>query len=174
MKKTSRRGIDVDVEELDRLIDSTEQGPLSEADRRRLKTAVHAMAERLVRRRNTEKISAVLEPKTTSGTAPTPPQPEQSGSVGHGRNPATAFTGAEKVCVQHAQLKPGDVCPECRGGRVYRQKEPKTLVRIVGGRRWKRPCSRWNGFAAMAVVRYSPPANRGRRGRKSSMPLPWS
>ena len=43
MKKTSRRGIDVDVEELDRLIDSTEQGPLSEADRRRLKTAVHAM-----------------------------------------------------------------------------------------------------------------------------------
>jgi transposase len=132
MKKTSRRGIDVDVEELDRLIDSTEQGPLSEADRRRLKTAVHAMAERLVRRRNTEKISAVLEPKTTSGTAPTTPQPEQSGSVGHGRNPASAFTGAEKVCVQHAQLKPGDICPECRGGRVYRQKEPKTLVRIVG------------------------------------------
>ena len=132
MKKTSRPGIDIDVEELDRLIDSTEQGPLSEADRRRLKTAVHAMAERLVRRRNTEKISAVLEPKTTSGTAPTTPQPEQSGSVGHGRNPATAFTGAEKVCVQRAQLKPGDVCPECREGKVYCQKEPKTLVRIVG------------------------------------------
>ena len=32
----------------------------------------------------------------------------------------------------HAQLKPGDTCPECREGRVYPQKEPKTLVRIVG------------------------------------------
>jgi transposase len=132
MKKTSRRGIDVDVEELDRLIDSTEQGPLSEADRRKLKTAVHAMAERLVRRQNTEKISAVLEPKTTSGKAPTAPRPERSAPAGHGRNPATAFTGAERVRVKHGQLKSGDVCPECRQGKVYCQKEPKTLVRIVG------------------------------------------
>jgi transposase len=30
------------------------------------------------------------------------------------------------------QLKPGDPCPECCEGRVYRQKEPKTLIRIVG------------------------------------------
>jgi len=131
-KKTSRCGIDVDVEELDRLIDSTEHGPLSEAARRKLKTAVHAMAERLVRRRNTEKISAVLEPKTTSSTAPTPPQSAQPGPAGHGRNPVTAFTGAERVRIKHVQLKPGDVCPECRQGKVYCQKEPKTLVRIMG------------------------------------------
>jgi transposase len=44
----------------------------------------------------------------------------------------SAFTGAEKVSVQHAQLKPGDPCPECREGRVYRQKESKMLIRIVG------------------------------------------
>ena len=93
-KKTSRRGIDVNVDELDRIIDAAMREPLNEKDGRTLKKAVHAMAERLVRRRNTEKISAVLEPKTTSGTAPTHPQPEQSGSVGHGRNPATAFTSA--------------------------------------------------------------------------------
>ena len=99
MKKTSRRGIDVDVEELDRLIDSTEQGPLSEADRRKLKTAVHAMAERLVQRRNTEKISAVLEPKTTSGTAPTPPQPAQPDAQAQkaGITPALPPAPAEKV-----------------------------------------------------------------------------
>ena len=30
------------------------------------------------------------------------------------------------------QLHPGDICPECGVGKVYRQKEPKTLVRIVG------------------------------------------
>jgi transposase len=38
----------------------------------------------------------------------------------------------KQVSVQHAQLKPGDPCPECREGKVYRQKEPKTLIRIVG------------------------------------------
>ena len=65
-KKTSRRRIDVNVDELDRIIDAAMQAPLNEADGRTLKTAVHAMAERLVRRRNTEKTSAVLEPKDTT------------------------------------------------------------------------------------------------------------
>jgi transposase len=131
-KKTSRRGIDVNVDELDRIIDAAMREPLNENDGRTLKTAVHAMAERLVRRRNTEKTSAVLEPKTTSGTGTATPEPGQSGPAGHGRNPAIAFTGAERVRVKHAQLKSGDVCPECREGKVYCQKEPKTLVRIVG------------------------------------------
>jgi transposase len=120
------------VDELDRIIDAAMREPLNENDGRTLKTAVHAMAERLVRRRNTEKTSAVLEPKTTKDTGTEMPAPGQSGVAGHGRNPATAFTGAERVCVKHAQLKSGDVCPECREGKVYRQKEPKTLVRIVG------------------------------------------
>ena len=59
-KKTSRRRIDVNVEELDRVIDETEKGPLSEADRQKLKTTLHALVESLERRRNTEKTSAVL------------------------------------------------------------------------------------------------------------------
>jgi transposase len=130
-KRTSRRGIDVNVDELDRIIDAAMREPLNEDDGRTLKTAVHAMAERLVRRRNTEKTSAVLEPKTTSGTGTATSEPGQSCPAGHGRNPATAFTGAERVRVKHAQLKSGDVCPECREGKVYCQK-PKTLVRIVG------------------------------------------
>jgi len=149
MKKISRRGIDVDVEELDRLIDATEQGPLSEADRRKLKTAVHAMAERLVRRRNTEKTSAVLEPKMTSGTETATPESEQSGVAGHGRNAATAFTGAERVRVKHAQLKSGDVCPECREGKVYCQKEPnwprgRPWCGSWDGHRFRQRCLRWN------------------------------
>ncbi len=131
-KRTSRRGIDIDVEALDRIIDAAMREPLNENDGRTLKTAVHAMAARLVRRRNTEKTSAVLEPKTTSGTGTVTSEPGQSGPAGHGRNPAAAFTGAERVCVKHAQLKSGDVCPECREGKVYCQREPKTLVRIVG------------------------------------------
>ncbi len=47
-KKSSRRRIDVNVDELDRII--AMRAPLNETDGRTLKTAVHAMAERLVRR----------------------------------------------------------------------------------------------------------------------------
>ena len=130
MMKTSRRRLDVDVEELDRVIDAAENGPLSKADRQKLKTTLHALVERLAQKRNTEKTNSVLEPKNSSSTATESPEP--AAPAGHGRNAASAFTGAEKVSVQHAQLKPGDPCPECREGRVYRQKEPKTLIRIVG------------------------------------------
>jgi transposase len=128
--KTSRRRLDVDVEDLDRVIDASENGPLSKADRQKLKTTLHALVERLAQKRNTEKTSSVLEPKHSSSAAAESPEPPAP--TGHGRNPASAFTGAEKVSVQHAQLKPGDLCPECGEGRVYRQKEPKTLIRIVG------------------------------------------
>ncbi len=130
--KTSRRRLDVDVEELDRVIDAAENGPLSKADRQKLKTTLHALVERLAQQRSTEKTNSVLEPNNSSSAATESPEPEPAAPAGHGRNAASAFTGAEKVSVQHAQLKPGDRCPECREGRVYRQKEPKTLIRIVG------------------------------------------
>jgi transposase len=51
---------------------------------------------------------------------------------GHGRNGAGTFTSAAKVTVRHETLQPGDPCLECGAGKVYRQKEPKTLVRIIG------------------------------------------
>src|SRR5271157_4561681 len=130
--KTSRRRLDVDVEELDRVIDAAEDGPLSKSDCQKLKTTLHALVERLEQKRNTEKTNSVLEPKNSSSAASESPEPGPSAPAGHGRNAASAFTGAEKVPVQHAQLKPGDICPECREGKVYRQKEPKTLIRIVG------------------------------------------
>jgi transposase len=131
-KKSSRRRIDVNVDELDRIIDAAMQGPLNETDGRTLKTAVHAMAERLVRRRNTEKTSAVLEPKAPAAAADTQPEPEKPTPAGHGRNGADAFTGANRVAVAHATLHSGDLCPGCRDGRVYRQKEPATLIRVIG------------------------------------------
>src|SRR5579871_4733920 len=58
-KKSSRPQIDVNVDELDRIIDDAMRPPLNETDGRTLKTAIHAMAERLVRQRNTEKTSVV-------------------------------------------------------------------------------------------------------------------
>src|ERR1700689_4056076 len=128
--KTSRRRLDVNVEELDRVIDAAEDGPLSKADCQKLKTTLHALVERLAQKRSTEKTNSVLEQENSSSA--TAESPEPAAPAGHGRNAASAFTGAETVSVQHAQLKPGDPCPECREGKVYRQKEPKTLIRIVG------------------------------------------
>jgi transposase len=126
--KTARRRIDVNLAELDRVLNDARQAPLSEADHDKLKDTLHAMAALLIRSRNTEKTSSVLE-KPEGSKQPddnTPPPP------GHGRNGAEAFHGAGKVDIRHQKLAHGDRCPECGKGNVYGQKEPKVLIRIVG------------------------------------------
>jgi hypothetical protein len=128
-KKTPRRRVDVNVEELDRIIDDARSTPLSEADSQKLKTALHALAERLLRHPKTEKTSAVFG---DAGTSSADPQAEPPSPSGHGRNAAAAYRGAKKVPITHAKLSHGDRCPECARGNVYAQKEPKALVRIVG------------------------------------------
>jgi transposase len=118
----------VDLEELDQIIDRSTRAPLSEAEGQKLKTALHAMAEKLVRKRNTEKTKAVL-PTDAPADKPDPSKPAPEG---HGRNGVAAFTGAHRVAVAHATLNSGDRCPECCRGKVYRQTEPATLIRFVG------------------------------------------
>ncbi|MDP7179261.1 MAG: IS66 family transposase [Verrucomicrobiota bacterium] len=51
---------------------------------------------------------------------------------GHGRNGAAAYRGAQTVWIDHATLKSGDPCPNCQNGKVYQQKDPRCIVRIVG------------------------------------------
>ena len=58
-------------------------------------------------------------------------EPRQK-AKGHGRNGAEAYTGADKICVPHESLKPGDSCPNCQKGTVYESVEPGHLVRIRG------------------------------------------
>src|ERR1700739_184181 len=129
--KKARRRIDVNLEELDRVLDEAREAPLSEADHDKLKDTLHALAALLVRSRNTEKTSEVLE--KPEGAEPgqhpdenTPPPP------GHGRNGAESFGGGRKVDIKHQNLTHGDRCPECGRGNVYGQKEPKVLGRIGG------------------------------------------
>jgi transposase len=131
--KKARRRIDVNLDELDRVLDGAREAPLSESDHGKLKDALHALAAMLVRTRNTEKASEVLgKPEDSEAGAGaqaddnTPPPP------GHGRNGAEAFGGAKKVNIKHQNLTHGDRCPECGKGNVYGQKEPKVLVRIIG------------------------------------------
>jgi transposase len=130
----NRRRVDVNLDELDRVLDGAREVPLSEADCEKVKTALHALAAMLVRPRNTEKTNAVLPKSEDPGTDVGPPPDESSAppAKGHGRNGAEAFSGARKVEIQHQNLKHGDRCPDCGQGNVYGQKEPKVLVRVVG------------------------------------------
>ena len=131
--KAARRRLDVNLEELDRVLDGARQAPLSEDDYEKLKDALHALAAMLVRPRNTEKTSAGLEKSEGSETGDaTPPESNTSAPPGHGRNGAGAFCGSRKLDIAHPKLKHGDRCPECGKGNVYGQKDPKVLVRIVG------------------------------------------
>ena len=81
--------------------------------------------------RSTEKTRAVLadgdaSPATETATTEKPAPP------GHGRNGVAAFTGARKIAIPHSSLQAGTGCPACEKGKVYRQKEPKPLLRIIG------------------------------------------
>jgi transposase len=125
--------MDVNLEELDQIIDSGMRAPLSESDGEKLKAVLHILAERAKPRwRTTEKTHVVLPQVPSSEPAAEKPSEGESQPAGHGRNGAARFTGARTVMVLHQTLHPGDACPECGVGKVYRQKQPKTLVRIVG------------------------------------------
>ena len=131
--RTARPRLDVNLDELDRVLDGARQAPLSEDDYEKLKEALHALAAMLVRPRSTEKTSAVLGKSEGAETdAGTEPKTNASPAPGHGRNGAEAIVSSRKIAIAHPQLKHGDRCPECERGNVYRQKEPKVLVRIAG------------------------------------------
>jgi hypothetical protein len=131
--KTARPRIDVNLDELDRLLDGARQAPLSEDDYEKLKDALHALAAMLARPRNTEKTSVVLE-KSEGSEIGTENQPAANASPppGHGRNGAGVFVSSQKIAIAHPKWKHGDRCPGCGKGNIHGQKEPKVLVRIVG------------------------------------------
>ena len=127
-KKPLHQPMEVNLEELDRIIDGGKQAPLSEADGEKLKTVLHTLAQRAAPRpRSTEKTKQVLpdgQPPPKTDKKPAPP--------GHGRHGAAEFPGARRVVTRHGTLQPGDGCPECRAGKVYGQKDPQVRIRIVG------------------------------------------
>ena len=81
---TMRRRIEVNLEELDQIIDRSTRAPLSQSEGQKLKTAIHAMAERLSWKRTTEKTSAVLPQDATADKSET----GKSTPAGHGRHSA--------------------------------------------------------------------------------------
>src|SRR6266404_8952206 len=85
--KPARRCVEVNLEELDRVLDGARQTPLSEADYDKLKSALHALAAMLVPPRTTEKTRAVLEESGGSETkAGSPADTNAPPPPGHGRH----------------------------------------------------------------------------------------
>jgi transposase len=124
MKRPRR---DVNLEELDQIIERGRPAPLSESESEKLKSALPALAGMPPPPRCTEKTKNVLgQPGTPA------PKNDPEPAQGHGRNGASAYTGAKKIAVPHPAIKPGDHCPGCEKGKVYPQQEPRRLVRVVG------------------------------------------
>jgi transposase len=131
--KRARRRVDVDLQELDQVLEQAREAPLSEPDYQKLKDALHALAELATPARNSEKTSAVLvDSAGSTATEESTVERKKPQPHGHGRNGAAAYTAATKVVISHTELKSGDLCPGCEKGKVYVQKEPKPLVRIIG------------------------------------------
>ena len=128
----SRPAIEIDMAESRQALDRARHEPIGEADYLKLKVALDVLDERLKPTRTTEKTRTVVEQATLAdNTDRRADHAEPPTSKGHGRNGAGTYTGARKVVIR-AKLASGDDCPECARGRVYTQRQPKRLVRVVG------------------------------------------
>jgi transposase len=148
--KPDKEVIEVNLEELARLRERARQAPLNEEDCRKLDAAIHALSyliekigeknttisqlRALLAKPSTEKTSKVLEHAgiKTPPQNSSPPHANDKPKPGHGRNGAQAYSGARRIKIAHASLKPGDHCPKCLKGKVDPKKEPGLRIRVVG------------------------------------------
>jgi transposase len=143
----SRERLELNIEELERLLERAKQAALSDFDYQTLKAAVQTLGyltQLLADRKttierlrqilfgsSTEKTRTVL--KTDRAQAPRAEREDSEKKTnGHGRNGAQTYRGATKIKVKHHALKAGDRCPQCDKGKVYESIQPGLLVTIVG------------------------------------------
>lgn len=148
MKKKPSPPQELSAEELLAILDHAKTEALSEAEHAKLKAAVDTLAfltqelqskrvsidrlRRLLFGAPTEKTEDVLGEDVQGSEKKEPGAGEKKKRPGHGRNGASAFTGAKRVRTAHPSLAPGQQCPCCERGRVYVMAEPERLVRITG------------------------------------------
>lgn len=65
--------------------------------------------------------------------SPETPAEKKPRAPGHGRNPASAYSGAKRVYCEHEQLEPGSACPDKQcSGHLYEVKRPAKFIRLEG------------------------------------------
>ena len=145
------------MDDLERLAERARQAPLSDDDYATLKAALHTLGyvaqlvedksvtitrlRQILFGASTEKTRDVL---ARAGAPPAPPSgdasaaagpdapPPRTRPAGHGRQKADAYVGATRIDVAHPHVHHGDRCPGCTKGKIYVQRDPGVLVRLVG------------------------------------------
>jgi transposase len=147
--KSAPERVEVSREELEAVLTRVRE-TLGEPDYEKLKAAIETLPyltdlvqDREISLQRLRQILFGASTEKTRQVAPAQPataaEPKEAAEpaaekarAGHGRHAAGAFRGARKIEIAHSTLKPGDACPECQKGKVYLQKEPHVLVRVVG------------------------------------------
>jgi hypothetical protein len=134
----------LDQEELQRILEHARAG-LSQAEHQRLKAACDTLVylTQLVENKrttiarlrqilfgaSTEKTAAVLKAVSAVLKADVAPSPTDAAEAaparqGHGRNGAQTYAGATQIKVEHPSHHAGELCPECRRGKLYAAATP--------------------------------------------------
>jgi transposase len=143
--------IELDAEELDGLVRRAEGKELRDGDAALIKALVDTVKllssaleqknlsigrlKRMLFGAKTEKTANVVQGrdgKSAAAQKKNKKKKKKKKRVGHGRNGADAYRGAEKVSVAHSSLRTGDLCPLCPKGKLYKIKRPAVVVRVVG------------------------------------------
>lgn len=160
-KPVRKKKIDFDIKDLDALLKRAESGTLQDKDIELIKSMAEcivflsqavderaATVKKLLRMvfgATTEKKENIInKPKEgdagennnqdsdTAAPDKDNEKPEPKKRKGNGQNGADAYTGADRVVVQHPDLKPGDHCPKCKEGKLYKNSEPGVEIRVKG------------------------------------------
>jgi transposase len=148
--------VEVCMEDLESILERAKTTPLTDEECAKLREALETLMyltnlvgdkdttisrlRKILFGASTEKIRNILAKeagkgeKLADGEETTSPenQPKEEKAKGHGRNGAASYTGAKRVQVAHSSLKPGQRCPKCEKGKLYRIKEPAVIIRITG------------------------------------------
>ena len=137
-RRKNKKVVEVDMDELRGIVDSSASGPLSEEQRNKLLSTLELLVEQIDPEfRNSEKLNKLVkEMLEASNAEPAEKTTEQNPDKkkrkgGNGRTPAVKIKGAEVVACSHQDLKRGDPCPGCKSGKVY-PKAPEIIIRFKG------------------------------------------
>lgn len=140
--------LEMDGSRLDELSEKLETGNLSAEDCRALKAIVdtfrqlalqYQQAKTSVKRllkiifgSGTEKTDKVLKRGAKPDAEPASGSKEgKPKRKGHGRLGVDDYPGAEKVCVEHGSLRPGDKCPACGKSCLGARQRTSEIVHLV-------------------------------------------
>ena len=140
---TEPKRIDLSASEADALLERLAEGKLGPEDYEMLGSMVRSWLwlsgvvqdakvsiqelKKLIFGAKSEKTQKVLKQETADKQT----SASKKKAKGHGRNGAKDYTGADRICLKCAQVRPGDRCPECGKGKLYAY-EPSEIVCIRG------------------------------------------